>query len=85
MLFMLIDAKQNSKEFRNKKNVLCQRTWLLEHVLSIIFYTCNKIILSMALSLYGAKQALIERSYLVISTTVLRTDHLGIREGGGEH
>jgi hypothetical protein len=32
----------------------------------------------MALSLYGAKQALIERSYLVISPTVLRTDHLGI-------
>ena len=36
------------------------------------------MILSMALSLYGAKQALIERSYLVISTTVFITDHLGI-------
>jgi hypothetical protein len=35
-------------------------------------------ILTMALSLYGAKQALIERSFLLISTTVLITDHIGI-------
>ena len=35
-------------------------------------------ILTMASTNCGAKQALIERSYLVISTTVSITDHIGI-------